>query len=203
MKPTALVLNLLVATTGTIQFARARHFKWNLFWPFALTSVPMAYLGSKLPLPESYYKLLLGLVLLFTAVRFAWPGKNRDDLPTKPPHFAVALGVGAAIGLLSGLTSTGGGIFLTPLMLLFRWAPTKQAAATSVVFILVNSTSQLIEKFLNSPPQLPPMLPIWAVAVLGGGLLGSTLGSRFWPGTVLRKLLAAVLLIASLKLLVG
>ncbi len=203
MKPTALVLNLVVATAGTIQFARAGHFEWKRFWPFAIASIPMALLGARIPLSEAYYRILLGLVLLFTAVRFAWPGANRDDLPTKLPHGAIAFVVGAFIGLLAGLTGTGGGIFLTPFLLLFRWAPAKPAAATSVAFILVNSFAGLIGLFLGAAPQLPAAIPIWGVAVLGGGLLGSTLGSRFWPGAVLRKLLAAVLLIASLKLLVG
>ncbi|MCD6025469.1 MAG: putative conserved rane protein, partial [Fibrobacteria bacterium] len=132
IKPTALVLNILVASIGAFQFWRAGYFRWRLFWPFAVTAAPMAFLGGYLNLPAQAFKILVGIVLLLSAARFLL--RQGDPEVVKPPGLPVALGTGAGLGLLSGLTGTGGGIFLTPLLLLCRWARTKNVAATSALF---------------------------------------------------------------------
>ena len=121
IKPTVLLLNILVAIITTFQFWRAGHFSWRLFWPFAVLSVPCAFLGGYLSIPAHTFKLIVGIVLLFSALRLFWANKHADQAAAKPPLLSVALPVGAGIGFLSGLTSTGGGIFLTPLLLFFRW----------------------------------------------------------------------------------
>jgi uncharacterized membrane protein YfcA len=198
IKPTALVLNILVALIGSFQFWRAGHFSWKFFWPFAAFSIPAAFLGGYLHLPTAIFKPLLGVVLVLSAARLCWkPGEVASPVPPSRP---TALGVGAGIGFLSGLTGTGGGIFLTPLILFLRWAPTKQAAATSVVFILVNSSSGLIG-YLSSGQPVPPFAWVLALAAVAGGTLGSYLGSARFPVRAIQTLLGLVLVIAGTKLI--
>lgn len=199
MRPTALLLNLVVATIGTIQFARAGHFRWSLFWPFALTSVPAAFLGGRLVLPESAYGVLVGGVLLFSALRLVL-ARTPTAQTSRPPALGVALVAGAALGFLSGLTGVGGGIFLSPLLLLAGWADLRTTAATSVTFILVNSVAGLLGQ-LPIGDVWPPDLGYWVGAVVLGGGVGATLGSRRLPLAVLRWVLAAVLLFAGGKML--
>ncbi len=199
MKPTALVLNLLVSSIGTVAFARAGSFSWRLFWPFALGAVPLAYFGGALTLPGIWYKPLVGVVLLFAAVRLLLGKLTDAENPQQPPIWA-SIPLGALIGFLAGLTGTGGGIFLTPLLLLMGWAKTKEAAGTSVAFILVNSLAGLAGK-PSSLAHLPPTLWLWALAAIAGGSLGALLGSKRLPSPSLRRLLALVLLIAAGKLL--
>lgn len=199
MRPTALLLNLVVATIGTIQFARAGHFRWSLFWPFALTSVPAAFLGGRLVLPESAYGVLVGGVLLFSALRLVL-ARTPTAQTSRPPALGVALVAGAALGFLSGLTGVGGGIFLSPLLLLAGWADLRTTAATSVTFILVNSVAGLLGQ-LPIGDVWPPDLGYWVGAVVLGGGVGATLGSRRLPLAVLRWALAAVLLFAGGKML--
>src|SRR3954470_11556496 len=129
IKPTALILNILVACIGTFQFWRVGHFSWNLFWPFAVLSMPAAFVGGYLHLPTPIFKTLVGTVLVFSAVRLFF--RRGDPENISPPGRPTAMAVGLGIGLLSGLTGTGGGIFLTPLLLFCRWARTRSAAAVS------------------------------------------------------------------------
>ena len=198
IKPTALVLNILVAAIGTVQFWRAGHFSWSLFWPFALLSVPAAFAGGYLHLPLSIFKPLVGVVLLFSAVRLFL---RRGDPPeVRPPPIPAALALGSGIGLLSGLTGTGGGIFLTPLLLFCRWARTRQAAAVSALFILVNSIAGLAGHFSGGQP-VPSFVWALAVAAVAGGTVGSHLGSRILHPRTVSVLLGAVLVIAGLKLI--
>ena len=198
IRPTALVLNILVATIGAFQFWRAGHFRWELFWPFALLSVPAAYLGGYLQLPAYILKIVIGLVLLFSAARLFF---RRGDSPdVHPPSLPVSIGTGGAIGFLSGLTGTGGGIFLTPLMLFCHWAKTKQASAVSALFILVNSISGLIG-FVSAKQSIPMLAMILAAAAITGGAIGSYLGSRRFPVRAISTLLATVLVIAGAKLI--
>lgn len=197
IKPTALVLNVLVASIATWQFGRAGYFSWALFWPFALLAVPMAYMGGYLDLPTQVFKGLVGVVLLFSAARFLW--RPADDSVAHVPSRPVAISLGAGLGLLSGLTGTGGGIFLTPLLLLMRWAKTKETAAVSALFILVNSVSGLMGN-LSSTRRFPVFAIALAVAAVMGGTAGSYYGSRKFDHTLIRRLLAVVLLIAGVKL---
>jgi len=201
MRPAALVLNLIVAAIGTVRFARAGHFRWRLFWPFAVTSIPFAFLGGSITLPDVLYRRVLGLVLLFAAYRLwrVFQG-SEGKLHTLP--LSAALLWGAAIGVLSGLTGVGGGIFLSPLLLLAHWAEPKPTAAVSAAFIWVNSFAGLLGK-PASLAALPAGIPLWILAAAVGGILGAGLGSRRLPSLVLRRLLAAVLVVAGGKLLLG
>lgn len=198
IKPTALTLNILVASIGTLQFRRAGHFSWELFWPFAVLAVPLAFLGGSLSLPVPVFKAVVGAVLIFSAARLLWD--PREDPAAAAPPRAVAVSVGGALGLLAGLTGTGGGIFLTPLMLLKGWATTKRAAAVSALFILVNSAAGLLGN-LSATKQPPSFALVLAVAAVLGGTAGSYAGSsRFDPKTI-KRLLAVVLAIAGTKLI--
>jgi uncharacterized membrane protein YfcA len=197
IKPTALVLNIVVATIGTLQFARAGHFNWKLFWPFALASIPLAFVGGRLDLPADWFRLLVGIVLLLSAAYFVW-NPTVDETRGRPP-LPVAFGAGGGLGLLAGLTGTGGGIFLTPLLLLAKWAKTKEASATSALFILCNSLSGLAGNW-SSTRNLPAFVAPLAVAVVVGGGAGSFLGARRFAPSTIKRVLAAVLVIAGLKL---
>src|SRR2546425_5117141 len=170
IRPTALVLNILVASIGAFQFWRAGHLDWKLFWPFALLSVPAAYLGGYLQLSASLLRILIGLVLLFSAVRLIF---RRGDPPKVViPSPRAAIGIGAGIGFLSGLTGTGGGIFLTPLLLFCGWAHIRRAAAVSALFILVNSIAGLFGYF-TATHSIPSLGLILALAAIIGGTIGS------------------------------
>jgi uncharacterized membrane protein YfcA len=198
IKSAALVLNILVASIGTWQFWRAGHFSWPLFWPFALLAVPMAFVGGYVNLPTHVFKVLVGVVLLLSAARFLL--KPAEDTVVREPTRPVALGLGAGLGLMAGLTGTGGGIFLTPLLLMNRWARAKSAAAVSAMFILVNSTAGLLGN-LSSTRRYPAFALVLAIAAVIGGTAGSYLGSRRFNHVVIKRLLAVVLLIAGVKLI--
>ena len=202
MRPTALALNVLVATIVTLRFAQAGHVRWRALVPFVAGSIPAAFVGGMLVLPGEVYKPLVGAVLLVAAVQLARTARmaavgepDARRIPTGP-----ALVAGVAIGLLAGLTGTGGGIFLTPLIVLAGWAGARVAAGMSAVFILANSIAGLAGN-LSSVGALPPALPLWLVAVAVGALVGSELGARRLRVTALRQALAVVLVIAGLKLI--
>lgn len=201
MRPTALLLNILVAGIGVVQFARAGHLHWSVVWPFLVTAIPMAYLGGSVALPEAFYRPLIGLVLCLAAVRFVVTLNTEDTTRVAPPR-AAALGVGAVLGLLAGLTGVGGGIFLSPLMLFLGWGDLRTTAATSAVFITANSIAGL-GGFLAAGGTLPDTAWTWLIAAAVGGFAGSTLGSAHFGRSALRVLLAAVLGIAGAKLLLG
>src|SRR6266516_3270134 len=198
IRPTALVLNILVATIGSFQFWRAGHFSWKLFWPFALLSIPAAYLGGYLQPSASVLRILIGLVLLFSAARLIF--RRGDPDKTVTPSRPTAVGVGVGLGFLSGLTGTGGGIFLTPLLLFCQWAHIRQAAAVSALFILVNSIAGLAGYFtaVHSSASLGVVL---GAAAIVGGIFGSHLGSRHFPVRTISIILAIVLSIAGTKLI--
>lgn len=197
MRPTALVLNLLVASIATIRFSRAGLFSWRLFWPFALGSVPLAYLGGAITLPGHWYRTLVGLVLWAAAVRL-W--LDIRVAVKQPPPTVTAMVCGAGIGLLAGLTGTGGGIFLSPLLLFMGWAHIRETGGVSAAFILVNSLAGLAGN-PSSLGHLPPQLPLWAFTVCIGGLIGAELGSRRLGTPAFRRLLGLVLLVAGGKLI--
>ncbi len=200
MKPTALTLNVVVAAVATLKFTRAGCFSWRLFWPFALSSVPLAFVGGSLVLTDAVYRRVLGAVLAYAAVRLFWDppapsGRAAGGVPLLP-----ALLLGAIIGLLSGMVGVGGGIFLSPLLLLLGWAETRQVSGVSAPFILINSVAGLLGH-LSGLHSLPGALPVWGAAVLVGGWIGADYGSRRLGGRTIRRLLAAVLLVAALKML--
>lgn len=198
IKPTGLALNILVASIATWQFLRAGHFAWRLFWPFAILAAPFAFLGGYMHLPIQAFKIIVGVVLLFSAARFLYA--PQAEKPAAPPPLGFAIGSGAVIGLLSGLTGTGGGIFLTPLLLFMGWAQAKSAAAVSALFILLNSVAGLLGN-ISSTKELPAyLLPLLLAAALGGSI-GSYLGSRSFDPATIKRFLATVLLIAGTKLI--
>ena len=197
MRPTALVLNLLVASIATTRFARAGFFSWRLLWPFALGSIPFAYVGGGITLPGHWYRVLVGLVLWVAALRL-WLNLSVNRQEREPP-VVVAVLCGAGIGLLAGLTGTGGGIFLSPLLLFLRWAETRQTGGVAAAFILLNSLAGLAGN-PASLSQLPSELPLWAAAVVIGGLVGAEIGSRRIGTPAFRRVLGAVLLVAGAKL---
>jgi len=199
MKPTALVLNILVATVAAVKFYRAGCFSWSLFWPFALTSVPFAFIGGRLSPDGSWYGIVVGGVLLYAAFRLAMARPPSSPV-TKPMPLWAALGAGMAIGFVSGLTGVGGGIFLSPLLLLTGWAETRQASGISAVFILANSISGLLGH-LAAATTLPLSLMAWAPAAVVGGWIGAEYGSQRLDTTHIRWLLAVVLVIAGIKMI--
>lgn len=201
MKPTALALNILVALVASFQFRRAGLFKWKLFWPFAAASIPAAFVGGAVTLPVRGYRILVGLVLLYAAVwMFRSARQTQAAAAGHPPPLWIALIVGQLLGFLAGLTGVGGGIFLSPLMLYMRWADTRTTLGVAAPFILVNSVAGLLGHF-SGVAQIPASIPIWGAAVLVGGWVGATYGSRRASTPVLRQLLSLVLVIAGFKLL--
>lgn len=199
IRPTALVLNILVSTIATVEFSRAGHFRWHLFLPFILGSIPMAYLGGTMQLPATPFKILLGITLLFSAWRLVAQGRESREVRKLPVPWAVILG--GIIGLLSGLLGIGGGIFLTPLLLLMVWTIPKQAAAVSAAFILFNSIFALIGFGMTNDIVLPEHIVEYAAAVVCGGLIGAYLGSRKLQSRSIVLVLSGVLLIAGGKML--
>lgn len=197
IRPTALVLNIVVATIGTWQFASQGHFSWKLFWPFALAAIPMAYVGGYYKLPANWFHILVGIVLLFSAFRFLVPGRESEVVA--PPNHYMSIPVGGVLGLLAGLTGTGGGIFLTPLILIMGWANPKTAGAVSAPFILCNSVAGLAGN-LSQTTQIPDYAVYWGAIVVLAGFAGSRLGSKHLPSQTIKRLLAAVLIIAGSKL---
>ncbi|MFM1905001.1 MAG: hypothetical protein RLZZ440_2901 [Planctomycetota bacterium] len=214
IRPTALVLNLVVAAIGTVQFGRAGHFRRDLFLPLAAASVPAAAIGGSLALPTTIFEGLLGLVLAFSAVRiivelFPRSGESAAVFRPMPGEGPATLrqlsrptlaAIGAALGLASGLTGVGGGVFLTPLLLTLGVATTRQVAAVSVVFILVNSAAGL-GGWLARGSSLTAIEPVVVAAAAAGGFIGSRLGAYYLPIRGLRLLMAVVLAVASVKLL--
>jgi uncharacterized membrane protein YfcA len=203
-RPTALALNIIVASFVSYRFWRGGYISWRALLPFLAGSIPLAFLGGALPVAPGLYKKLVGVVLLFAAAGMALTarraiaretGSAEPMVPTVP-----AVGIGAGIGLLSGLTGTGGGIFLSPVVLLAGWAETRAASGMAAVFILGNSIAGLSGN-LARLASLPSSLPIYAVAVVAGAVIGSEMGNRRGRTLMLRQALSAVLVIAGLKLL--
>ena len=198
-RPTALFLNVFVATIAAVQFYRAGHFAWRTFLPFAAASIPLAFIGGMITLPTHIHKAILGAVLIFAAVRLAWTFRG-GVLETREPNLWIALAVGAVIGLLSGLVGVGGGIFLTPVLLLMNWSEAKTAAGISAMFILVNSVAGLLGNH-EQALHLAPDVWLWIAAAAAGGIFGSMLGAKRFDSLTLRRVLAIVLLIAGVKLM--
>ena len=196
-KPSALVLNLFVASIAFVQFYRAKHFDWKIFLPFAATSVPFAFIGGMIHLPTTVYKIILGIALVLAAIRLVINLKSKGE-PTAPKIW-ICLLIGAVLGLVSGLVGVGGGIFLTPILLLMNWTETKKAAGVSALFILVNSISGLLGNYAQVS-QLSANVTFWIGAAIVGGIIGATLGSYKFNSITLRRVLAVGLFIAGLKL---
>ncbi len=198
MKPTALVLNILVSAISFYFFFREKKFEWKLFYPFALTSIPFSFLGGMITIETHWYKLILATFLVIAIARLLGLF-GREKITRKPLNMPLALGIGATIGFLSGLVGIGGGIVLSPVLLLLGWANMKQTAAVSALFILVNSVSGFFG-FVTRGGELPVSSFSLIGVVLVGGILGGYYGSRKFNTHTLRTVLAFVLGIAILKL---
>lgn len=198
MRPTALILNVFVSLVAFIQYYRGGHFVWKLFWPFALASVPMAYFGGMITLDALLYKKILGVLLLLSVIRLVWVKMPSKDHLRKL-NIPFALNIGGSIGLFSGMIGIGGGIILSPVILLMHWADMKQTAAISALFIFVNSIASLVglfQKGIVFTDQMGLMLFL----AFAGGLAGAYYGAVKLNSKVLRHVLAAVLVMASVKL---
>ena len=199
MRPTALMLNLVVATFGAASFAMKGQTNWRLLGAFAVTAMPAAYIGGAVALPAELYRPLVGVVLLLAAVRLFWQPERLAARPVRAPPLAVTLPTGAALGLLAGLTGTGGGIFLSPLIILFGWEDARKTSGIAAAFIVLNSAAGLLGN-LASVQRLPAALPILVASVFAGALVGTWLGVSRLPRHRLLQGLAIVLVIAAMKL---
>ncbi|OYW54157.1 MAG: hypothetical protein B7Y80_13410 [Hyphomicrobium sp. 32-62-53] len=205
MKPTALTLNILVAGLATARWTEnGRTLAWKSLLPLVVASVPAAFVGGAYQLTAQQYRLLVGLVLLAAAIRFLWQPKSEEGSSPITTHVPWPAGLltGACVGLLSGLTGTGGGIFLTPLLLLLGWAGARQASGLTAPFILLNSMAGLAGN-VAAIQKLPSELPFFVAAAMAGALIGTQIGTRFVSTSTLQRLLGLVLLIASGKFLLG
>lgn len=204
MRPTALTLNILVASISSWHYIRAGNFSARLFWPIVLASIPFAFLGGYLELPGYIYRPMVGLLLIYTAYRLwrsTMPGQSLPAVRADLPLWMLAL-AGAVIGFVSGLMGIGGGTFLGPLLLLAGWADTKQALGVTAAFVLANSISGLAGR-LTAVPVLPPSIWLWLLAAGIGGFLGSRLGSRKLDPRILRRLLALILLAGGARMILS
>lgn len=199
LKPTALMLNLFVSLTSFLQFYKARQFKWRIFLPFALASIPLSFLGGLMMIDGAIYKKLLGVLLLFPVMRF-WFFTSVDVDQPKPASFFLSLLIGGTIGLLSGMIGIGGGIILSPILILLHWSNQKQTAAISALFIFVNSLSGLAGQLVEGVGFSPQMV-LFVVIAFAGGLAGAYFGAHRFNQKNIRNILAAVLLIAAVKLI--
>ncbi len=199
MKPAALVMNVFVTSIVWYRYYRDGNFKWELFWPFAVTSIPMAFIGGTVTLHAAAYRLIVALALLVASIRILWRPPHAGR--TRRPGWPVTVVIGAVLGLVSGITGVGGGIFLSPLLLLFRWCSLRETFALSAGFIWVNSVAGVSGyAFIgNAWPSGMAWLVLAAVAGTAVGV--KILAGRGTPQT-LQRILGMVLMIAALRMLV-
>ena len=199
IKPTALVLNVLIASFTSWRFIKNGLFDLKVFIPLAIGAMPLAFLGGYINAPHHVYKTMVGIILLCSAVSmFVQHTKIANRI--QAPSFLIALLIGACVGFLAGLTGTGGGIFISPIILFLGWSNARNTSGIAALFILINSVSGLLGN-ISSVHQLPPQLPFFIAATLVGAFIGTTLGIRFYSPNTIKKVLAVVLAIAGLKLL--
>ena len=201
MAASALCLNILVSGLSFFVYGKAKFFSWQQAWPFVLASIPLAFAGGLIKISPSLYAMLLAAALSFAALRLLMNIDQSRSEELRSPSFAIAVTVGGLIGLLSGVVGVGGGIFLSPLLILFRWADPKKTAAISAFFILVNSISGLIGRSLRGSFHLTSGLSWMVLAAFLGGILGSRLGAHHFSPAWLRRILAFVLFLAVFKLI--
>ena len=199
MRPTALTLNILVAGLGSFRYAQAGYFRWRVVWPFLIGSLPFAFIGGGIHLPGEYYRALVGAVLILSGLRMFWAAHIYAQREVHDPPIWLSILIGTAIGLLSGLTGTGGGIFLSPILIFLSWSELRTTSGIAAVFILGNSIAGLMGN-IAMVRSLPAELPLYIVAVMLGGLIGTASGTKF-PIVYIRRLLGVVLLIAGAKLI--
>ncbi len=198
IKPTALSLNIVASSYTSFQFVRAKLYDLRLVIPLLIGAIPAAFVGGWINLPNAVYKPIVGIILLYSAYRFLTV-RPHVERPPKPYNKLLAVLVGVIIGFLSGLTGTGGGIFLSPLILFARWTTVKGASGTAAIFIFFNSVFGLLGN-ISSVNNLPAALPLYVGFVLAGAFIGSRFGIHYFAHVGVKRLLGLVLLIAGLKL---
>ena len=202
MKPTALTLNILVSGICMYRYISVGYFSWKIFLPFALVSTPFAFWGGGFSLPDIYYKPLVGLIMWYAAfhifIMTKFPENNSNEI--KNPNGMSVIGGGAGIGFLSGLTGVGGGIFLSPLLVLMHWSDIRSVSGVAAAFILVNSCAGLAGH-VSAMHYIPPALPYWAIVVAIGAMVGTELGTRYFSKLEIRYALAIVLILAGFKMI--
>jgi uncharacterized protein len=206
MKPIALILNICVASLGVWRYSRAGFSDWKLLWPFLIGSIPLAFIGSSLEIPDKIYKLILGVVLLIGAARLLLPGDLKPIGNFAPPSKPISAGIGGFIGLLAGLTGTGGGIFLSPVLIFTNWASVRVASGIASGFILANSMAGLAGQLLkhkNPIASLPSEIPLYLAVVLLGGWIGTTLGTGKLATRNVLRALGLVLVVAGGKMFIA
>jgi uncharacterized protein len=199
-KPTALILNILVASIGSIRYIRSGCFNWQVFWPFALGAVPLAFLGGATATSDDIYRRALGVALVIAALSLIMRKEGKDA--TRKLHPIAGILLGAIMGFASGLIGVGGGIFLSPILIIGGLATTRQSLGIASLFILLNSMAGILGH-LKSLQAVPPEVALLAPTAFLGGLIGSTLGAKVLPPVWLRVVLALVLVVASSKLLLS
>lgn len=199
MRPTALLLNILVSFIAFVQYYRKQHFIWHLFWPFAVTSIPFAYLGGSMELNQFWYKKILAVLLIFPVLKLSGIIKSKESEIVDANRWA-SMGIGAGIGLLSGMIGIGGGILLSPFILLLNWGNMKQSAAISAAFIFVNSISGFLG-MMSAGVSMNQEMFYMLGAALTGGLAGAWFGAYKFDDRGLKYILSIVLLLAIIKLL--
>ncbi len=200
LRSSALLLNVFVAGIAFYQYYRKGFFNWNIFLPFAIGSIPMSYLGGSLTIDPNIYKKILGFCLVFAILRLlGFIGKPVKQL--KSLNFFVGIFIGMLLGFVSGIIGIGGGIILSPIILIFHWADMKSTAAISALFIFVNSVSGLIGLYYTGNFNPTPQIFVWVAAAIIGGWLGGFAGSHKFSNHLLQKFLAFVLIFASIKLI--
>ena len=202
MRPTALALNLVVAGLGAARYWLHGQVNWKLLFAFAVAATPAAYVAGGIHLPPEYYKPLVGALLIAAAIRLFWSPKQLAWREVQTPSLLVALPIGAALGFLAGLTGTGGGIFLSPLIILFAWETPRHTSGVAAGFIFLNSSAGLLGN-LAAVRGLPPEMPWLVGAVALGALLGTWLGVEKLPRERLLQALGLVLILAGVKLIFG
>lgn len=199
IKPTVLALNIVVGCAAVYKFVRAGHFSWQLTWPFVLTSIPFSFLGGLINLPAPIYRFLVGVVLVYASFRMLFDIPNKNGSQPDSPTLWLSLLLGAGIGFTGGLIGIGGGVLLSPILLLTGWAGPQLTAGTIAVFVLVNSISGLLGH-LSASSVLPSQLPIWGGVALIGGWIGAEIGSRRLSAMTIRRMLGIILLIAGARM---
>ncbi len=207
IRPSALILNILVAAVASVRFWRIGAFDWRIFALLAATSIPLAWAGGRLKIDPYFYQLLLGAVLIYAACHLFFKAKQTDELPPRKASAPLLLFAGGFLGFLSGISGVGGGIFLSPFLAIARFAPLRSISGISALFILVNSVAGLLgvlQSAMNLPNSLPNFLPnalpFWAFAALLGGFLGARFGAKTHLLYV-RQLLAFILILAGGKMI--
>lgn len=208
MRPTALVLNLFVAGIAFIHFARLGYFKFKTFAVFAVASVPMAFLGGTFEIETGLYKIILGVFLLLSVAKMMGLldkilKKEDYDSKSNSVNLPIGLSVGAGVGFFSGLIGIGGGIILSPILLVTRWANAKEAAAISALFIWVNSLAGLSGQYYHDKLLINEQLFLMIILVVIGGSIGGFIGAKKLDNKKLRYLLSLMLFVAALKLILG